>query len=197
MLDTKARKYFNKFFEKAADVFIKFNISANIVTLFAFILGVLSAIFVYLKMYIASFILLWLSGFFDAVDGTIARKTNKSSMLGAQFDIVSDRIVELLFIWAIALTYDYVLYELLFLVSMILISMTIFLTTGMISKNNTKKSFYYQAGLMERTEGFIMFSLMLFINSHIRIVILIYGILIFITILQRIYDTIKINIKGD
>lgn len=195
MLDTHARKYFSPIFEFLADMFIKFKISANAVTTIAFIVGIGSALAVYFKNYILAFILLWLSGLLDVIDGTIARKTKTQSLMGAQFDIVSDRIVELAFIWAIAFTYKDCLYAILLLVSMILISMTVFLTTGMISKNDTKKSFYYQSGLMERTEGFIMFSLMLIFNKCIDKVIIIYSILIFITILQRIYDTININCR--
>ena len=77
--------------------------------------------------------------------------------------------------------------------SMILISITIFLTTGMISKNKTKKSFYYQSGLMERTEGFIMFSFMIIFKKFLKQTIIIYALLIFVTIIQRMVETIKIN----
>lgn len=193
MLDTHARKYFNPIFSKLADLMIHIGISANQITIFAFFVGIFSAVLLYFNKYIFSFVLLWVSGLFDAIDGEVARKSNKKSMLGAQLDIICDRIVELAFIWAVAINNKYVLYEILFLVSMILISMTVFLTTGMITKNNTNKSFYYQSGLMERTEGFIMFSLMIIFIEKINIVIIIYGILIFVTIIQRIAETIKIN----
>ena len=73
------------------------------------------------KLYYTPF--LWVSGLFDAVDGEVARMSNKKSLIGAQLDIVSDRVVELAFIWAVAFNHKDSLYELLFLVSMILISM--------------------------------------------------------------------------
>lgn len=193
MLDTHARKIFNPIFSKIARLMIDIGLSANQITFIAFVIGILSAVALYFNRYLLSFLLLWLSGLFDAVDGEVARQTNKKSLIGAQLDIVSDRVVELAFIWAIAFNYKEVLYELLFLVSMILISMTVFLTTGMIAKNNTKKSFYYQSGLMERTEGFIMFSLMIIFREKIRLVIIIYAILILITIIQRLVETVKIN----
>lgn len=197
MLDTYGRKFFDKLFDKLSDVFIYLKLSKNQITGMALVFGILSGILVYFKIYIASFIFLWLSGLFDVLDGEVARKTNKSSLLGAQFDIISDRVVELVFIWGLALSVENIQYELLLLVSMILMSMTVFLTTGMISKNNTRKSFYYQAGLMERTEGFIMFSLMIFLNKYIKKIIIIYSILIFVTIIQRIYETLKINKKEE
>lgn len=193
MLDTHARKIFNPIFNKIAKIMISLKLSANQITAIAFVIGILSAVALYFNKYLLSFLLLWLSGLFDAVDGEAARLSNKKSLIGAQIDIVSDRIVELAFIWAVAFNHKEVLYELLFLVSMILISMTVFLTTGMIAKNNTKKSFYYQSGLMERTEGFIMFSLMIIFREKIRLVIIIYAILILITIIQRLVETIKIN----
>lgn len=193
MLDTHARKVFNPIFSKIARLMIYIGLSANQITFIAFVIGILSAVSLYFNRYLLSFLLLWLSGLFDAVDGEVARQTNKKSLIGAQLDIVSDRVVELAFIWAVAFRHMEVLYELLLLVSMILISMTVFLTTGMIAKNNTKKSFYYQSGLMERTEGFIMFSLMIIFSDKIRLIIIIYAILILVTIVQRLVETIKIN----
>lgn len=193
MLDTHARKIFNPIFSKIARLMIDIGLSANQITFIAFVIGILSAVALYFNKYLLSFVLLWISGLFDAVDGEVARLSNKKSLIGAQLDIVSDRIVELAFIWAIAFKHKELLYELLFLVSMILISMTVFLTTGMIAKNNTKKSFYYQSGLMERTEGFIMFSIMIIFREKMRLVIIIYAILILITIIQRLVETIKIN----
>lgn len=193
MLDTHARKIFNPIFSKIARLMIDIGLSANQITFIAFVIGILSAVALYFNKYLLSFMLLWLSGLFDAVDGEVARMSNKKSLIGAQLDIVSDRVVELAFIWAVAFNNKNALYELLFLVSMILISMAVFLTTGMIAKNNTKKSFYYQSGLMERTEGFIMFSLMIIFREKIKLVILIYALLILITIIQRLIETMKIN----
>ena len=193
MLDTYGRKYINPLINLISKKMIYYKFSATNITVLALILGVMSAITLYFDNWILSLILLWASGLFDAVDGEVARNTNTQSMIGAQIDIVCDRIVEIMFIWAIALKNENVIYELLLLMSMILISITIFLTTGMISKNKTKKSFYYQSGLMERTEGFIMFSFMIIFKKFLKQTIIIYALLIFVTIIQRMVETIKIN----
>lgn len=195
MLDTRARKYFEPILLSIAKFFVKYNISANSITLLAFIIGMISGVLVYFKLPILAVIFLWLSGLFDAVDGNVARLTNTQSKLGAQIDIVSDRLVELSIIWGLALNHNDSLYAMLLLVSSILISMTIFLTTGMISENKTKKSFYYQAGLMERTEGFILSTIMILFAKYLTIITFIYAGLIIITIIQRIYETYNIN-KG-
>ena len=193
MLDTYGRKYINPLINLISKKMIYFKFTAINITVLALMLGVMSAITLYFDNWILSLILLWASGLFDAVDGEVARNTNTQSMIGAQIDIVCDRIVEIMFIWAIALKNENVIYELLLLMSMILISITIFLTTGMISKNKTKKSFYYQSGLMERTEGFIMFSFMIIFKKFLKQTIIIYALLIFVTIIQRMVETIKIN----
>ena len=163
------------------------------ITLLAFIIGISSGVFVCYKLYVLGVILLWLSGLFDAVDGNVARLTNTQSKLGAQIDIVSDRLVELSIIWGLALNHKESLYAMLLLVSAILISMTVFLTTGMISANNTKKSFYYQAGLMERTEGFIASTFMVLLHNYLTLFTYIYAILIIFTIMQRLFETYKLN----
>lgn len=195
MLDTRSRKYFEPLFIIIARFFIKLGLSANHITFLAFIFGVSSGIFVFFNKPIIGIIILWISGLLDAIDGNVARITNTQSKLGAQFDIVSDRIVELSIIWSLALRNEEALYSLLLLVSCILISITVFLTTGMISINNSKKSFYYQAGLMERTEGFILSTFMILFQNKLVLITYIYSILIIITIFQRLYETVKLNME--
>ncbi len=73
MLDTKCRKFLQPLINIGADFFIKLGFSANKVTIIALILGALSGVFIYLSMPITSIVFLWLSGYLDAVDGTIAR----------------------------------------------------------------------------------------------------------------------------
>ncbi|RDY66633.1 CDP-alcohol phosphatidyltransferase family protein, partial [Halobacillus trueperi] len=53
------------------------------------------------------------------------------------------------------------LWPLLLLSTSIIVSITIFLVVGAVSEKAGIKSFYYQAGVAERTEGFLLFSLMI------------------------------------
>lgn len=66
--------------------------------------------------------------------------------------------------------------------------MTIFLTVGALSEKKGVKSFYYQAGVVERSEGFIFFSLMILIPSYLGIITNIFSILIIITAIQRFLE---------
>ena len=193
MLDTHARKFIEPTLYSISKKIASMGIKANQVTLFAFAIGIVGAIVLYFEYYILSVVLLWLSGVFDALDGNVARIRNEQSALGAQLDIISDRVVENAYFWALALTHRESVFAIMFLITMAFLSMTIFLTTGIISKNETKKSFYYQAGLMERTEGFIATTIMILFNRHLKILAYAYAFLILITAIQRLIETIKIN----
>lgn len=192
MLDTHARKYVNPFIEKGANFFIKLKLSADSVTILALLLGIFASILLYFNQNIIAVLILWLSGYLDAVDGSIARKTNSSSSFGTVLDITSDRIVEIGIIVATGIKFVDVRFNLIILLSCILLSMVIFLTVGAVSEKSGIKSFYYQAGVAERSEGFIMFSIMMLSKTYLGIVINIFAFIILITALQRMIEARKI-----
>lgn len=192
MLDTKARKIVQPTIERTADYFIKLNLSANNITIIALIIGIIPSVLLFLgASNIAAVIILWISGYLDAVDGTIARKTNSSSIFGTIMDITFDRIVEISLI--ITLSYRYSENPLIFvlLASSIVLSMTIFLTVAAASEKKSEKRFYYQPGLAERTEGFIMFSLMAIFTTYIDYICLIFTVMILYTAIQRFIEAYR------
>ena len=180
MLDTHARKYVNPIIELGAEFLLKLKLTPNNVTILALLLGVSTSIFLYFDMQIIAVTLLWVSGYLDAVDGAMARRSNSSSSFGTLLDIVSDRIVEVSIVLVLGLKFVDVRYNLIVLTVCILMSMTIFLTVGALSEKKGVKSFYYQAGVAERSEGFIFFSLMILIPSYLGIITNIFSILIII-----------------
>nr|WP_294571656.1 CDP-alcohol phosphatidyltransferase family protein [uncultured Romboutsia sp.] len=188
MLDTHARKYVNPIIELGAKFLLKLNLTPNNVTILALLIGVSTSIFLYFDMQISAVILLWVSGYLDAVDGAMARKSNSSSSFGTLLDIVSDRIVEVSIVLVLGLKFIDVRYNLIILTVCILMSMTIFLTVGALSEKKGVKSFYYQAGVAERSEGFIFFSLMILIPSYLGIITNIFSVLIIITAVQRFLE---------
>ncbi len=187
MLDTHARKYVNPIIELGAEFLLKLKLTPNNVTILALLLGVSTSIFLYFDMQIIAVTLLWVSGYLDAVDGAMARRSNSSSSFGTLLDIVSDRIVEVSIVLVLGLKFVDVRYNLIVLTVCILMSMTIFLTVGALSEKKGVKSFYYQAGVVERSEGFIFFSLMILIPSYLGIITNIFSILIIITAIQRFW----------
>ena len=192
MLDTHGRKYVEPIIESVANAFINRNISANKVTVLAFVLGISSGGWMLLGQPLIATAVLWISGLLDAVDGAIARKTGTSSSWGALMDITFDRIVELSVIISLAILYPQATLVLIMLTGSIIISMTVFLTVGALSKNTKNKAFYYQAGLAERTEGFIMSSLMMLFSNHIIIITIVYFLAILFTAGQRLKEAYEL-----
>ena len=188
MLDTHARKYVNPIIELGAKFLLRLKLTPNNVTILALLLGISTSIFLYFDMQIIAVTLLWVSGYLDAVDGAMARRSNSSSSFGTLLDIVSDRIVEVSIVLVLGLKFVDVRYNLIVLTVCILMSMTIFLTVGALSEKKGVKSFYYQAGVAERSEGFIFFSLMILIPSYLGIITNIFSILIIITAIQRFLE---------
>lgn len=192
MLDTHCRRYVQPIIGIGANFFLKLGFTANGVTILAMLIGVSSGIFTYLDYNYIGVLVLWLSGYLDAVDGTIARETNSSSAFGTIVDITFDRMVEASVIIGVASRYRELSYSAMLLSISIIITMTIFLTTGSLTDKKSEKSFYYQAGLAERTEGFIMFSLIILLKDKAEIMIYALTIMIIITILQRFLEARKI-----
>ena len=191
MLDTHGRKFVQPMIKYLADICIKLGLSANKVTIIAFILGLCASLFIYIGYPLVGVVLLWISGILDAVDGTIAR-VKGSNLFGALMDITFDRIVEIGLILVLALKYPEYNFLFLLLTSSIIVSMTIFLTVGTLSAKISEKSFYYQAGLAERTEGFVFFTGMILFPQYIKIIVIIFVCIIIFTAGQRMYEARKI-----
>lgn len=191
MLDTHARKYVQPTIEKTADLLLKRGFTADSVTKIAFAIGLSSGIFIYFDRPLMAVLVLWLSGYLDVVDGTMARKTKPSSW-GTLLDISFDRLVEISVILGLAFRFPESMWALLLLSVSIIVGMTVFLTVGALSEKQGAKSFYYQAGLAERTEGFILFTLMIVFSTFLTAISLIFVAVQIITIFQRMAEARRI-----
>ncbi|QBP42287.1 CDP-alcohol phosphatidyltransferase family protein [Paenisporosarcina antarctica] len=159
MLDTKGQPIIQPLLDTLADTFIKWKLTANGVTGIAVSIGIAASVWIYIDMVWLGIAFLWLSGLLDAVDGTMARKT-KPSAVGTVLDVTFDRVVEGGIILVLAIKYPEHSVVLLLLMFSILIAMTLFLTIGNVARNSGRKSFHYATGLAERTEGFILLTVM-------------------------------------
>ncbi len=192
MLDTHARKLVQPAISGVAKVCIKLKLTPNVVTTIALFLGVMASFILYFYEPILAVIILWISGFLDALDGTIARMTNKTSQFGTVMDITFDRVVEIGIIISIATLYPKSSFNLMLLLGAIVLSITIFLSVGATSNKKSEKTFHYQAGLAERTEGFIFFSLMMLFPKVLNEIIIVFIIVIMITFVWRFFEAKKI-----
>jgi phosphatidylglycerophosphate synthase len=192
MLDTNGRQKIQPFFDEIAKWFIKVNMSANQVTLLALIMGLVPSLLLFgTNLIVLPVVILWISGVFDAVDGTVARLSRKSTYFGTIMDITFDRVVEIGLILGLAYRHEAYVFLFLLLACSIIVSMTIFLTVAAASEKSSIKSFYYQPGLAERTEGFIMFSLMILFETYILYFLIVFIVMILITAMQRFKEAYK------
>ena len=94
MLKTKFPVSVDKISRKIGLFFSKIPINPNVWTILSIIPGVLGFFtLVYQRMFLG-FILFFISGFFDAIDGGVARVTKKITKLGGYLDGIIDRVIE-------------------------------------------------------------------------------------------------------
>ncbi|MCA0980521.1 MULTISPECIES: CDP-alcohol phosphatidyltransferase family protein [Exiguobacterium] len=191
MLDTYGSRYVQPVIERGANRLLKWNFTPNEVTILGGIIGVSTGIFIYNDMHWTAVILLWLSGLLDVLDGTMARKS-KTTGFGTVLDLVLDRFVELSVVIALALRYPEYMPIFLILIGSFVIAMTLFLAVGASSSRRSEKTFYYQPGIIERTECFILFTLMILFPNWVGVIALIFLVLEVMTITQRFIEARRI-----
>lgn len=181
MIDTKLRGGFQPFFNKMAGVLIKLKIQPDTITIAAFIIGLMAGGFIALDMRLLGLLLLWCSGLLDVLDGSVARLSGKSTKWGAYMDLIFDRMVEAAIILGFYfLMPEHALVYILFFVA-VLFNFTTFMVAGALFSNTGEKSMHYDVGIAERTETFIVFSLMILFPKQIHIILGIFNGIIFLT----------------
>ena len=98
-------KYFyRKFSKPIAQILYKLNFEPNQVTILSFLLGVLSGVIFYYRMFLFGLVVLFISEILDCADGDLARLKKKVSKKGEFLDSFLDRIVEVFVIYTLILT---------------------------------------------------------------------------------------------
>lgn len=167
-------------------------ISPNQATLIGLLFGLLTIpLLVFHLNGLASMSLL-LSGYFDTLDGSLARYRNAISPIGSVFDITSDRLVEFSVILGLFL-YDPDARALscLLMLGSVLMIITSFLVVGIFSTNESEKSFHYSLGLMERTEAFVFWFVMILFPTLFFYLCYAFIILVTFTTMVRLYQFSK------
>lgn len=196
MLDTRARALVQPALDRIAGFCFRLGIRADTLTIAGMLVGVAAALMVAMDHALVGFCLLWLSGTLDAADGTLARLT-RPSPLGAVLDITFDRVVEIAMILALASRFPEQRFELVLLAGVIAIAMSLFLSIGAAVANRSVKSFHYAPGLGERTEAFILFSLMLLDSGRLRLWTWVFiGVIVF-TMAQRLHHAWRLLSADD
>jgi archaetidylinositol phosphate synthase len=190
MIDSNHRSLFQKrFVDPVVKIAPLYNCSPFTITLLGLISGLCIPFFLFFKASILSFCFLLFSGYCDILDGSIARRDEKVSDVGALFDILSDRVVESAVLLGLFLysPETRALYTILMMGASYL-CVTSFLVVGIFTKNSTQKSFYYSPGLIERSEAFIMYAVMILLPFSFFYVALLYTFLVTYTAVKRAWD---------
>ena len=95
---------YRKFSKPTARLFYRLGFEPNQVTIFSFILGIISALFLSQSMFIVGLIVLFVSEVLDCADGDLARMKKKVSKRGEFMDSFLDRIVEVFLFYGLILT---------------------------------------------------------------------------------------------
>jgi archaetidylinositol phosphate synthase len=181
MIDSKVRGIVQPLFEITASPFIRFGVHPIVITIAGFLVGTGSAVAVAIGYKITALALLWFSGLLDVLDGTIARKSKKTTKVGAFLDLIFDRVVESIIIIGFYFCVpQFALYYILFL-SSVIFNFSTFLIAANLFENKGQKSMHYDVGLMERSETFIFFSLAMVLPEYSHYIFGAASLLIFTT----------------
>lgn len=188
MIDTKLRRYLQKAFDIMAKPFIAAGFSPTQVTLLAAALGLAGAVLLTFNTFgfrMAALALGTVSSVLDILDGTVARNTGRSSPLGAFLDLILDRIVEAAIIIAFAITFPATYWPGMAFLALVIVNFSAFLLAGSLFPNTGKKSIHYEGGLVERTETFLLFGLMVIFPGAAHWMLWIFNIFMAITAVVR------------
>ena len=176
-------------FEKATrplvDLLIKHHYSALQLTITAFLGTIVASILIYYEYWIIGSCLFILSSVFDALDGSLARRSNTANTLGAFLDSVMDRFSDCTILFALIFYAFNTGNKPIFLLS--LLALIASLITSYIKAKAEIFIEFGSIGLLQRPERTLIIFLMLFFSKYLILGLWILVIGGFITIAQRFY----------
>lgn len=103
---TSKRKSIKKVYEPVGVLLARTRITPNIITVISVIIGILAAVSFYKEKPLIGAALVFISGFFDLLDGVVAREKERASKFGAVFDWLADKFVDGFLLFFIGITYS-------------------------------------------------------------------------------------------
>ena len=188
MISEWGRRNFKVVLEPVASVFRMLNIKPNFITLFGFVLNLVSAYLIFVDQIFWGGIVFLIAASADAIDGTLARQMGIRNRLGASWDSTLDRLSESIILLAIAYRFAvtgetlYVMLTFLALIASYLVSYTRARGEGI--------GVEVKVGIGTRVERFIVMAAALLLNQLViglSVIVIIAG----ITVLQRIWAVYK------
>ena len=194
MLDHRINKIIHPIMNGLAN-HIPRQISANVITLVGFVVGLIVVPLLWFKMYLPAIVVILVNRFFDGLDGAVARKNGRTNF-GGYLDIICD------FIFYSAVVIGFAIADLekngltvIFLLFSFVGTGTSFLAFAAIEKKNDifkcekgQKGFYYMKGLIEGSETIAFYIMICIFPDYFSILGIIFGFLCWITVLGRIFS---------
>ncbi len=183
MFDGNFRTYVDKVLDPIGIGLSRIGITANALTLAGIIISAIGALVIGQGNLFLGFIFLILTGLPDALDGAVAKASGTSSVRGAFFDSVSDRVTDIFLFSGIAW----------YLASnepgrIMMLPVAVMGSAMLISYQRAKAEslgFDAKGGIMERAERFIVLALGLLFSDILIPVLWVMLILTLVTVMQR------------
>lgn len=189
MIEQSLRQYYQSLLVEPSVRYLKEKISPNAVTYLSGILGTLVLPALWLQHIYLAVSLLLLSGYCDTLDGTLARSSHKTTAWGSVLDIMTDRMVEFVVVFALwSVAPDTRGFWCIMMLGSMLLCITSFLVVGIFSENHSDKGFHYSPGIMERAEAFIFFIAMMLWPSAFVMLAALFTLLVLMTAGIRLYQ---------
>lgn len=150
---TAFRPRFIRYLEPVADVFIRFGITPNQISLLALVAGIACAYLFFQRQFLQGSLALILSAIFDLVDGSVARKTNAHSDFGAVFDWIVDKYVDALVLLGLGLSGIAIISRFLAVSPYTDFACVAFAIIGSLMNTFIKPVVYAEIGYREKKEG--------------------------------------------
>ena len=183
MFDGNFRKGVDKVLDPIGVLLSRIGVTANALTATGIVIAGIGSVFIGQGRLFLGFIFLILTGLPDALDGAVAKASGTSSVRGAFWDSVSDRVTDILLFCGIAW----------YLASnepgrIMMLPVAVMGAAMLISYQRAKAEslgFDAKGGIMERAERFIVLALGLLISDILIPVLWVMLILTLITAIQR------------
>lgn len=176
-------------FEKASmpfvDFLIKHRFSASQLTLIAFFGTLIASILIYFEMWTIGSCLFLFFSFFDALDGSLARRKNTATPSGAFLDSVMDRFSDSAILFAIIFYGFNVGKRGIFVLGLLALIASLIISYIKAKAENLIE--FGSIGLLQRPERILIIFLMLLFHEYLLLGLWILVIGGYITIGQRLY----------
>lgn len=150
---TAFRPRFVRYLEPVAEVFVRFRITPNQISLFALIAGGVCAFLFFQREFLLGSLALLVSAILDLIDGSVARKTNAHTNFGAVFDWIVDKYVDAIALLGIGLAGIPIVSQLLPVPSLADFAVVAAAIIGSLMNTFIKPVVYAEIGYREKVEG--------------------------------------------